>query len=191
MLHDTARQPVTVHRLPIHIQGDPKRTILRLFWPGVDRAHRIVQQLMELPVEEVRQQVDEELRRFQPRHPDLESLLLQNAWETATRLQVDLGDDRARRLLVGACLSMEYSIEAAALFNPSMVPALDQDGLAPGQVRFLMSMRAVGEGHLSSIVFRRGIVSADGGVALAPPEPRARQAQLATNAKYRKGPSPA
>ena len=64
---------------------------------------------------------------------------------------------------------MEYAIESAALFNPSMVPAIDQAGLPSGSVRFVMSLRATGEGHVSSIVFRRGIVDADGRVSVDPP----------------------
>ena len=64
---------------------------------------------------------------------------------------------------------MEYAIESAALFNPSMVPAIDQAGLPPGSVRFVMSLRATGEGHVSSIVFRRGVVDADGRVSVDPP----------------------
>ena len=72
----------------------------------------------------------------------------------------------ARRLLIGAYFTHEYSIEAAALFNPSIVPAPDQSGLASGAMRFVMSLRAVGEGHLSSIEFRSGVLDADGGIAI-------------------------
>ena len=64
---------------------------------------------------------------------------------------------------------MEYAIESAALFNPSMVPAIDQANVPPGSVRFVMSLRATGEGHISSIVFRRGLVDADGNVSVDPP----------------------
>jgi predicted GH43/DUF377 family glycosyl hydrolase len=73
------------------------------------------------------------------------------------------------RLLIGACFTMEYAIESAALFNPSMVPAIDQVGVPSGSVRFLMSLRATGEGHLSSIVFRRGVIDARGQVSVDPP----------------------
>jgi hypothetical protein len=63
-----------------------------------------------------------------------------------------------RRLLIGAYFTHEYSIEGAALFNPSMVPAPDQSGLAAGEQRFIMSVRAVGEGHVSSVGFRTGVI---------------------------------
>ena len=75
----------------------------------------------------------------------------------------------ARRLLIGAYFTHEYSVEAAALFNPSIVPAPDQSGLARGSLRFVMSLRAVGEGHLSSIEFRTGVLDADGGIAIDEP----------------------
>ena len=76
-----------------------------------------------------------------------------------------------RRLLIGAYFTHEYAVEAAALFNPSIVPAPDQSGLASGAKRFVMSLRAVGEGHLSSIEFRSGVLDADGGIAIDEPGP--------------------
>ncbi len=83
-------------------------------------------------------------------------------------------------------MSMEYAFEAAALFNPSMVEVPDRSGLDAGQVRFLMSMRAVGEGHLSSIVFRRGTISADGELRLDPPARLTGQVRQVTNPEYQK-----
>jgi len=77
--------------------------------------------------------------------------------------------EEARQLLIGAYFSLEYSYEAAALFNPSMVPHPDQDGLAPGEVRFVLSLRATGEGHISSICFRSGTLDASGDLRLDPP----------------------
>ena len=73
-----------------------------------------------------------------------------------------------RRRLIGAYFTHEYSIEAAALGNPSVVVAPDQSGVAAGAVRFVMSLRAIGEGHVSSIEFRTGVVDADGTVELDP-----------------------
>ena len=71
--------------------------------------------------------------------------------------------------MIGACFTMDYAIEAAALFNPSMVLAVDQADVPPGSVRFVMSLRATGEGHISSIVFRRGLVDASGNVSVDAP----------------------
>ncbi len=76
---------------------------------------------------------------------------------------------RSRQLLLGACFTMEYALESVALFNPSIVPALSQDGVPPGSVRFVMSLRATGEGHVSSIIFRVGILDEQGNIELEPP----------------------
>src|SRR5262249_19448440 len=80
----------------------------------------------------------------------------------------------ARRFLLGACFTMEYALESVALFNPSIVPTLRQDGVPAGSVRFLMSLRATGEGHVSSTVFRVGVLDADGTIRLEPPPPYTR-----------------
>ena len=82
---------------------------------------------------------------------------------------MDSGLSQARKLFIGACFTMEYAIEAVALFNPSIVPAMIQEGAPPGGMRFLMSLRATGEGHLSSIVFRTGVIDAAGDVQLDKP----------------------
>ncbi len=141
---------------------------------------------MDLGSEEVQRQVEVILQRFGDRHPNLENMLFQNAREAASRLQIQLPDDRPRQLLIGSCMSMEYAMEAAALFNPSMIESLDQSGLAQGERRFILSLRAVGEGHISSIVFRRGIVSADGQVRLIQPSKITRQMQPEPNPQYQK-----
>ena len=82
---------------------------------------------------------------------------------------LDDGLSRERRLLIGAYFTHEYSIEAAALGNPSMVPAPDQSGVEPGAVRFIMSLRGIGEGHVSSIEFRSGVVAADASITVDTP----------------------
>ncbi len=72
-------------------------------------------------------------------------------------------------ILLGACFTMEYALESVALFNPSIVPALRQDGVPSGSIRFVMSLRATGEGHVSSIIFRVGLIDAEGNIELEPP----------------------
>ncbi len=91
---------VEVHRSPTRVDGDPRRVMMRFFWPGADRGRRIVQQLTSMPEDVVRRQINEIFLRFGSRHADLEGLLMQSAEETARRLQIDLGDDRARQLLL-------------------------------------------------------------------------------------------
>jgi len=84
-------------------------------------------------------------------------------------LPSELSDDR--RLLIGAYFTLEYSFASAAIFNPSMTPAIDQTGVPSGALRFAMSLRTVGEGHISSIIFRRGIIDADGRISMEPVRP--------------------
>lgn len=184
-MSDTAISHVLeVRRLPVRVQGDPARTMLRFFWPGEAKARHLFERVMHLGLAEVASLLAEVVQRYEPRHADLESHFRRNAQELAERLRVDLPTDEAALLLLGSCASMEYSIEAAALFNPSAVEDVDQAGLAPGERRFVMSMRAVGEGHISSIVFRRGVVSAGGDINLTPPAAVARQAAPVPNPRY-------
>lgn len=161
---------VQVIRLPIQLLPDSRRVITRLFVPGEEnRIRDIIARLSAIPEAEVETQLANVERNFRPMHADIDDIfdrhfdavkhLIPNAGQVSVRL----------RRLIGACFTMEYAIESAALFNPSMVPAIDQSGVPPGSVRFIMSLRATGEGHISSIVFRRGIVDADGQVSVDPP----------------------
>ncbi len=120
----------------------------------------------------VAETLDAARKDFVGRHRDLDAVLERNAGIVAARLdQVELVDAELsldRLHLIGAYFTHEYSIEAAALGNPSIVAAPDQTGVEPGAVRFIMSLRAIGEGHRSSIEFRTGVVGADASVALDP-----------------------
>lgn len=118
-----------------------------------------------------RREVEAELaatvRAFDDRHPALRAAFADRFEEVRGFVPAGWGDlPEDRRLLIGAYFSHEYAFEAAALFNPSIVAHPDQDGTAPGEARFVMSLRAVGEGHVSSICFRTGVVDAAGEVRL-------------------------
>ena len=161
---------VRVTRLPIQLLPDPQRVITRLFVPGEEnRIRDIIERLLAIPEAEVEALVANLDSHFRPIHPDIDEVFLEH-FEIVKRHipNVDQVGD-GRRLLIGASFTMEYAIESAALFNPSMVPAIDQTGLPSGSVRFVMSLRATGEGHISSIVFRRGVVDANGRVSVDPP----------------------
>lgn len=160
--------PVPIRRLKTRLHCDASHTIARFFWLGDDRAARIVQRVAALPKDEIEYNLEDTLSRFNQRHDGLERILARHADLALNRVGNGATFTPAQRLLVGAMFTMEYAYESAALFNPSMVPAVDQSGLAPGEQRFVMSLRAVGEGHVSSIVFRRGMVGADGEVMLEP-----------------------
>jgi predicted GH43/DUF377 family glycosyl hydrolase len=103
---------------------------------------------------------------FGGRHLDLDRSWLRHFEKVRTFLPTDAKPSEARRLYIGALFSGEYALESAALFNPSIVPHPDQTGLAEGELRFIMSLRATGEGHISSIEFRCGEIRADHSIAM-------------------------
>jgi predicted GH43/DUF377 family glycosyl hydrolase len=153
----------TSHRL-LH---DPSRVIAKPYLPGEEiftdtgtRAGLLMARILALPEDEVAHVLGQTVDWFAGRHRRFEELLERHFALVAHRV-ADLAMSRQRRLLIGAYFTNEYSVEGAALFNPSLVPAPDQTGLRPGEQRFVMSLRAVGEGHISSIEFRTGVI--DGG----------------------------
>lgn len=144
-----------------------ERVILRPFIPS--DPHRVTAVLSRvLSLEEAR--VDIELAAilcdFASRHIGLESRLLANYDRVASKVVNPRALSRARKLLIGALFSGEYSLESAALFNPSIVRHPDQRGIASGGLRFIMSLRATGEGHVSSIEFRSGVIHASGEICM-------------------------
>ena len=162
----------TQHRL----LPDASRTLCRLFVPGQEtlirggsRAMAVIDRVLELSEQEVQRTLAQTLARFSDRHRDLAETLEHNFGLIAHRLGAEIKVGRARRQLIGAYFTQEYALEAAALFNPSIVAHPDQAGCRSGEVRFVMSLRAVGEGHMSSIEFRSGTIGSDHGIRLDPP----------------------
>lgn len=158
------------------LRPDASRILSRLFVPGQEtlihgdsRAMAVIDRVLAMPQDEVDQALSRAMTRFSARYRDLGETLDHNFVRVAHRLgdQARLG--HSRRRLVGAYFTQEYALEAAALFNPSIVPHPDQTGCAPGDLRFIMSLRAVGEGHLSCIEFRSGTISQGSGLRLDPP----------------------
>lgn len=153
------------------LRPDPGRVIAKHYTPDDQvvgsrepRMARLLRRVLRLDEEATARALDDVLAGFGDRHRDLPSVLLDNYARVAHHLPKGANPSERMRMLIGAYVTHEYSIQAAALFNPSMVPAPDQSGLAAGELRFVMSMRAVGEGHISSIEFRTGVVTADADV---------------------------
>jgi predicted GH43/DUF377 family glycosyl hydrolase len=156
-------------RTPHRLRPDAARTICRLFVPGQEtlirgesRAMTVIDRVLDLSEQDVETTLARTLSRFSGRYRDLAGMLERNFQLVAHRLGGDIRVGHTRRQLIGAYFTQEYALEAAALFNPSMVAHPDQSGCQPGEVRFIMSLRAVGEGHLSSIEFRTGTVGESG-----------------------------
>jgi predicted GH43/DUF377 family glycosyl hydrolase len=137
--------------------------------PGESRAHLLMARVLAIPEAQVKALSEQVLKRFEGRHRRF-GRTLERQFEAVAHYIADTSSLSAdRRLLIGAYFTHEYAVEAAALFNPSIVRAPDQRGLAGGAQRFVMSLRAVGEGHLSSIEFRSGVLEAHGGIAIDVP----------------------
>jgi predicted GH43/DUF377 family glycosyl hydrolase len=171
---------------------DPRRVITRLFHPsnGEDgssepsRVKAILDRVLAIPEEEVPGLLNEVLRDFSFRHRDLESVLDDHQRVVSHHLDRGKPWSRERCLLIGAYFTHEYSIEAAALCNPSIVSAPDQSGLPAGALRFVMSTREVGEGHISSIGFRTGVIGTQGGMAFDATSPFAFTGERTPNPAY-------
>ncbi len=160
-------------RSPQRIAADPSRVIARLFVPGQEgfehqesRAGTVLARILALDEEQVRASLDEIVIRFNGRHRDLAGTFRRHARELADRLDPGRELSEARSLLLGATFTSEYAIEGAALCNPSMVAHPDQAGIVAGSLRFVMSVRGIGEGHRSSIGFRTGVIDAVGGITI-------------------------
>ncbi|HUU84656.1 MAG TPA: glycoside hydrolase family 130 protein [Phycisphaerae bacterium] len=160
---------LSVVRMPEKFISDDKRVITRPFLPGdEDRVKRIIERLLKVPEEAVHSLLAQVLVDFATRHKDIGDVFEEQFRQVADCLDGGPEISRERRMLIGSYFTMEYSIESAALFNPSIVPHPDQTGLPEDWTRFVMSLRATGEGHVSSIVFRTGVIDAGGEITFDP-----------------------
>jgi predicted GH43/DUF377 family glycosyl hydrolase len=162
-----------VRRSAHRLDADPARVTIRLFVPGQEgfdhqdsRTASVLERILALDDDEVQASFDDVVRRFSGRHRDLVGTFYRHASQLADRLDPRYVLSDTRRLLIGAVFSSEYAIEGAALCNPSMVAHPDQAGVAAGSLRFVMSNRAIGEGHRSSIGFRTGVIDAEGEISI-------------------------
>lgn len=157
---------INVKRKDVRFYPDSKRVIARFFLPGGDeRAKTIIPKILSLSEDEIRFTLNRVLTNFSQRHRNISRVILRH-FEKIEHIIRQLGIDpdsltREKKLLVGSYFTMEYSIESAAFFNPSIVEDPDQTALGEGEKRVIVSFRATGEGHISSIVFRSGIIDKD------------------------------
>ena len=166
------------HALRLH--ADPSRVVVRPFhiaWAGQNggsptRSERLVKEVLGMSASAARKQLSVVLKDFEARHWQTRRVFMTRYDEIEAQLRLDgseIGDEK--RQLIGAYFCHEYSYAAAALMNPSVVPHFDQSGMPEGSQRILMSMRAVGEGHISSVAFREGIITERNELKLAPEPP--------------------
>ena len=183
----TGQNSLNVRRLPVTFRSDFRRVITRFFDPGGEgRIRGVIQRVRDLSAEQVDQLLNEVFLKFRTRHGSIASVFDEN-YRTALALVGEPDDSsRNRRMLIGAYLTAEYAIESAALFNPSIVPHQNQANLPAGAVRFIMSLRATGEGHVSSIVFRTGVIYSDHQIQIDPCSRFTKPVRIVPDKQYEK-----
>ena len=156
-------ESIHITRTTIALRPDQSRVLLRPFNPGdARRTERIVARILALPESRVLPLLKEVLTEFSARHPKIDDFFLERFEQVRKLLSLDGKLSEPRTLLIGSYFVSEFSLESAALFNPSIVPHPDQSGVPANGLRFVLSLRATGEGHVSSVTFRTGMIHPDG-----------------------------
>ena len=171
-------QATFLNRQALYLRPDPARVIVRPFKPATEprdlnptdktRANHIVDRVLALDTEAVASQLADVLENFLGRHRNLLERFEARANEMEEAFAAHGSFSKTQRQLIGAYFLNEYSFEASALFNPSIVTHPDQSNAPKGGLRFILSLRAIGEGHVSSLTFRGGTFAADGSLTVDP-----------------------
>jgi predicted GH43/DUF377 family glycosyl hydrolase len=176
-----------LHRHEIMLLPESSRVLIRPFIPSEkQRIAAIIGRALAFTEEEVIEKLADVHHEFDSRHYDIEDVLWQHYLKVRSHVFTQRPLSRAREMLIGALFSGEYSLESAALFNPSIVPHPDQSDVPEGGLRFVMSLRATGEGHISSIEFRAGMITPDGRILLDPVSRYVTLPEIVPNPSYRK-----
>ena len=164
--------------LPNSLHADPTRVVIRPFIPGdtppiagrggLSRAQSLANRIRSLEPDQLHAELTNVIASLADRHWDVEQVLLHRFREVSGTLIAEQSTTDDQAFLIGAYFCEEYSYQAAALFNPSIVLHPDQASLESGSVRFILSLRGVGEGHISSITFRTGSCDAGGNIIIDP-----------------------
>ncbi|HVI43441.1 MAG TPA: glycoside hydrolase family 130 protein [Chitinophaga sp.] len=181
---------LSIERKPAKVYPDLKRVVARFFFNGETRAKSIIQRVSAMSDEEVEITVTPILREFSRRHRNITRVFERHADRVRhlfASVQLNYDDvSLKRKLLTGSYFTNEYSIESAAFFNPSIFEDVDQSGLEEGEKRVILSFRAVGEGHISSIAFRSGIIDRHNQISLEAPGNYVDEAEIIRNSIYHK-----
>ncbi|MEQ1750997.1 MAG: glycoside hydrolase family 130 protein [Prosthecobacter sp.] len=178
---------VHIRRHEVSLLPESARVILRPFIPGeTHRILTIIGRALALSEEEVVTELNAVRLEFDSRHFDIEATLHAHFEKIRHHIFTQRAMSHERQLLIGALFSGEYALESAALFNPSIVPHHDQSGVPEGGLRFIMSLRATGEGHISSIEFRTGLIAPDGAISMDTISRFVTVPEIVPNPSYRK-----
>ena len=166
---------------------DNSRVLIRPFIPGDPaRIVNIIGRALALSEAETEEQLAAVTADFSSRHVEIRTIWMRHFEKIRAHVFSSRPLSEARQLYLGALFSGEYALEAAALFNPSIVAHPDQSQLADGDLRFILSLRATGEGHISSIEFRAGVIHADHSITVEEPSRFVAAPALNPNPTYRK-----
>ncbi|MCI1681921.1 MAG: glycoside hydrolase family 130 protein [Bacteroides sp.] len=180
---------LNVQRQKTIILPDKKRVIARYFFYGQERAEKLIEHVLNLPEKEIVCLLNQIQREFSKRHRSISGIFKRN-YQGVKPIVEDKNHGKAlseeRKLLIGSYFTMEYALESAALFNPSVVEDFDQSELQPGEKRYIVSLRATGEGHISSLVFRRAVIDANNQVRMIEPGDQIGEAESIKDRIYEK-----
>ena len=154
--------PINVYRESLSFNPDLTKVITRFFQPNKERQKNIIQRILKLSDKEVDKILKLTIANFSHRHENIKRIFKANY----DKLNIEIDLSLERRLLIGSYFTKEYSIETAALLNPSIVPHPNQEDIEKDEKRVILSFRAIGEGHMSSIVFREGIIKKNGSLVI-------------------------
>ena len=179
-----------IQRKPVKVHPDSGRVIARFFFSGEERAIELIRKVANMPREQVFAVISPLLQDFSKRHRNITRKLHRHCERVKPFIEkagfVPDELDEFTRLLIGAYFTHEYSIESAAFFNPSIVEDPDRSNLEQGQQRVIISFRAVGEGHVSSVAFRRALIDRDNNITVIPAGNYIDEAERIRNAVYQK-----
>lgn len=179
-----------IDRKPVRVNPDPKRVIARFFFNGNDRAKELIKNVMSISEEVTFGIISPLLQEYSKRHRNITRILDRHCDKLKPifeELKIDYKSiSLYRKLLIGSYFTHEYSIESAAFFNPSIVEDPDQNELKDGEKRMIISFRAVGEGHISSITFRRALFDKDNNITITPSGNYIDEAEVVRNVRYDK-----
>src|SRR6056297_402804 len=181
---------LSVERKNTSFLPDFKKVIARFFPLDTMRTTELVMRIYYMSDEEAEMTLNQLLREFSKRHRNMTRIFNKHFNKVKyvfSDLEIDIEDlTERKKMLIGSYFTMEYSIESAAFFNPSIVEDPDQSGLEEGERRVVMSFRATGEGHISSLVFRRGVLDKENNLEVQDPGKMIDEAQRVKRHQYNK-----
>ncbi len=176
-----------IHSTGVDFRPNSRRVVVRPFISNDPiKVQHIIARALSLSESETEEQLESVRADFGGRHIDLDKSWRCHFEKVRGQIPSVVSLSETRRLFMGALFSGEYALESAALFNPSMVPHPDQSGIGEGDLRFIMSLRATGEGHISSIEFREGVIRGDHSIQMEKATPFVTLPELNPNPTFHK-----